>query len=385
MKKMKMLKFHEFLEVLKVKRFMNFLFPDPDVAARASEIAEALLDARSLRLSSIARTLQHRSGDSLSEHGAYKRIQRFLKQFDPREVLWELFPEDAPFVIADITDVPRPQAKKTEYVGKLKDRTRGFWVLVLAAPVQGRAIPFGMVTFSSKTLRDEGTSRNRMHHQAIFSLQDLVGDRPIVMDREFSYTELLRHLKEGGLHFVVRLRLGSHGPGFVDREGRKITLPPLARGERVVIRGVRYRGEVEVNVIGVWEKGYREPLWVMTTLDPEEGLRLYRERMKIEAAFRDLKSLLGLGKIMSKKREMMEKLVSFLLLVYGMILLIGAEARKELLHRARRWLRFSGPFILLHQFNALSQQDWESIVERVHHAFLQSLYPQPHQCVRTHG
>ena len=118
MKKMKMLKFHEFLEVLRVKRFMDFLFPDPDVAARASEIAEALLCARSLRLSSIARTLQHRSGDSLSEHGAYKRIQRFLKQFDPREVLWKLFPEDAPFVIVDITDVPRPQAKKTEYVGK---------------------------------------------------------------------------------------------------------------------------------------------------------------------------------------------------------------------------------------------------------------------------
>ncbi len=85
---------------------------------RLNDMLLSSLDTRSLRLSSIARTLQHRSGDSLSEHGAYKRIQRFLKQFDPREVLWKLFPEKAPFVIADITDVPRPQAKKTAYVGK---------------------------------------------------------------------------------------------------------------------------------------------------------------------------------------------------------------------------------------------------------------------------
>ena len=42
-------------------------------------------------------------------------------------------------------------------------------------------------------------------------------------------------------------------------------------------------------------------------------MRLYRRRMEIEESFRDMKSLLGLGDMMSKKQTMMEKLVGFLL------------------------------------------------------------------------
>ena len=56
--------------------------------------------------------------------------------------------------------MPRPQTRKTSYVGKpsqrlgkLKDgKTRGFWLLLLAAPCRGRAIPCGFVTYSSRTI-----------------------------------------------------------------------------------------------------------------------------------------------------------------------------------------------------------------------------------------
>jgi len=40
---------------------------------------------------------------------------------DPQDVLLRLFREEAPFVIGDPTGMPRPQAKKTEYVGRLSD------------------------------------------------------------------------------------------------------------------------------------------------------------------------------------------------------------------------------------------------------------------------
>ena len=53
-------------------------------------------------------------------------------QTDPRAVLLRLFQSDAPFVIGDPTDMPRTQAYKTEYVGKLKDDRHGFWLLLLA-------------------------------------------------------------------------------------------------------------------------------------------------------------------------------------------------------------------------------------------------------------
>ena len=57
---------------------------------------------------------------------AYKRIQRFLKKADPRAALWRLFQEAAEFVIGDPTEIERPNACKTEYVGKLKyGKTRG--------------------------------------------------------------------------------------------------------------------------------------------------------------------------------------------------------------------------------------------------------------------
>jgi len=88
----------------------------------------------------------------------------------------------------------------------------------------------------------------------------------------------------------------------------------------VGFRGLRYRGEVEVNVMGGWPKGHGAPLGIMTTLDPEEGFALYRKRMKREEAFRDLKHLLGLKKVMSKKTGKDGETGGLLLLVYGMLL-----------------------------------------------------------------
>jgi len=68
----------------------------------------------------------------------YKTIQRFINKNDPKESLHRFYDEDSPFVLGDPTDIERPQAKKTEYVGKLKDKTPGFQVLSLATPYRCR-------------------------------------------------------------------------------------------------------------------------------------------------------------------------------------------------------------------------------------------------------
>lgn len=103
---------------------MAELFDEADVAGQVGEIGEAILAVRSLRLTDIAVEME---GESAA---GYKRIQRFLQRADPRLTLWRLFQEDAEFVIRDPTEIERPQAWKTEFVGKLKDRkTRGFWAL----------------------------------------------------------------------------------------------------------------------------------------------------------------------------------------------------------------------------------------------------------------
>ena len=51
---------------------------------------------------------------------AYKRLQSFLQSIDPRAILWCLLPDEAPFVLGDGTEIPRPQAYKTSYVGILR-------------------------------------------------------------------------------------------------------------------------------------------------------------------------------------------------------------------------------------------------------------------------
>ena len=68
----------------------------------------------------------------------------------------------------------------------------------------------------------------------------------------------------------------------------------------------------------------------MTNLEPEEGLEIYRARMKIEESFKDLKDLLNLEKLMSKHQEQMEKMVALVLLAYAIGLLLGEAVRDRM-------------------------------------------------------
>jgi len=53
--------------------------------------------------------------------------------------------------------------------------------------------------------------------------------------------------------------------------------------------------------------------------------------MKIEEAFRDLKSLLFRGKVINKRQEYMEKIIAMVLIAYSIGLLVG-EAIRDRLH-----------------------------------------------------
>jgi len=371
---------------IKLFQFMQGLFDEENSAHKAAEIGQALLAARSLRLTDIAAQMRGSSA------AGYKRIQRFLHRVDPREALWRLFQEDAEFVIGDPTEIERPQARQTAYVGTLKDgKTKGFWALLLATPFRGRAIPCGVITYSSKTIAQEADSRNLNHFRAFEGLKDLLGERPLVLDREFSYLELLERLVEEGVNFVIRLNLGSQAPKFYDGEGREVALT-LSPGETVVHNRVWYKGRVCVNLIGSWGQGFSEPQWVMTNLEAERGLRIYRARMKVDETNRDLKSLLGLTKLMNQQQPIMEKMLALLLLVYAIGLLVGEGLRDHLYgeligeqevvsageripgsaHRkpGKKWKRYSGLFVLLKQKWTVSAREWRAILQAALAAFL---------------
>jgi hypothetical protein len=373
------------------QEFMAELFDDQSTVERAGEIGDAILAARSIRLTDVSVEMEGKSA------AGYKRIQRFLKTVDPRTALWRLFQEEAEFVIGDPTEIERPQAWKTAYVGTLKDgKTKGFWVLVLATPYRGRAIPCGLITYSSKTIAQNMDSRNLNHFRAFEALKDMLGKRPLVLDREFSYLELMLNLVEEQVNWVIRLSLRAHPPKFYDQDGKEVALT-ISPGETVIHNRLWYMGKVCVNVIGTWKKGLSEPLWVMTNLTAKEGLRIYFARMKIEQTFRDLKSLLGMTKLMNKQQVYMEKMLALLLLTFTIGLLVGESLRDLLygeqiaddeqvpdkdripgaptLKKGKKWKRYSGLFVLLKQKYPISADQQAAILKSSFAVFLALVLP----------
>jgi len=95
--------------------------------------------------------------------------------------------------------------------------------------------------------------------------------------------------------------------------------------------------------------------------------------MKLDESFRDLKNLLGLEKLMNKKREPWEKMLALVLLAYGVGLLVG-EALRAAWSGGKKHKRSSGLFILLKHrvrlgwdtFVVLLQQVWEPLRRIVH-------------------
>lgn len=378
---------HQVLTFKRMEQFTDYLFDPKDQAHKAALILKAILEARSPRLSDISQAMPG------NPEANYKAIQRFLEAAEPREALLRLYREDAPFILADLTEIPRPQAKKTEYVGRLKDgATRGFQILTLAVPYRGRAIPFHFITYSSRTIADEATSRNLEHRRALEETKELIEEVPVVLDREFSYEGLFQEFVEEGMKFVIRLNTGNH-PTFKDEDGHRVTLL-LTPGERVFHRGLYYKGKVKVNVAGEWKEGFKEPLWVITNLEPEEALRIYKARMKIDESFKDLKSLLSLEKVMNKGRENMEKVVALVLLAYAIGLLVGEAVRDRMYRgkgsggsnpyshfhseskgkRGKKWWLYSGLFVLLKQKIKLGREVLRCIVVEVLEFFRRLVY-----------
>ena len=351
---------------------MHYLIDDEKSAEKGGEIVKAILEAKSPRLSNIAEQMEGRSESN------YKAIHRFIGQIDVKEALMRLYQEEADFVIGDPTEMPRHKAPKTEYVGTLSDgQTPGYWLLVLSTPFRGRAIPFHFITYSSKTIGEQVTSRNQEHTRCFAAVKELLGNKPLVLDREFSYRALMERLFIEQIPFVIRLNLGDQHkqPRLIDADGNPIKLF-VRPGKTVIHRQVFYLGIVPVNLIGYWRKGLANPLWVISSLEPRAALKIFQKRMKIEMTFRHCKDLLHLPKVMNKRHDYLEKMIALTLIAFIIALLFGEAQRDvtygkldpqhvqdhlldevpEQISQHRKWRLYSGPFVFLIQKPKLTDE-----------------------------
>lgn len=255
---------------------------------KAARILFSILESGSPRKSDWSQVFSESS-----EGANYRTIDRVLPRLEAKKALMRLYDPDSPFVLVDPTEMKREQAKRTDYVGRLSDgKTLGFWMMVFSQPYRGRAIPFHFGLYSESTLNEEPSSRNLQWAEMLSEVEELVGETPLVFDREFSAQRWLDTLSQAGCSWVIRLNKAS-GVKFTDEQGEKRPLV-VEKGERREIEGVYYRGQTKVNVAGLWRKGCKEPLWVMGNLAPQRLIEVYEQRMKIEQTFKDAKSLLDI-------------------------------------------------------------------------------------------
>ncbi len=239
---------------------------------------------------------------------------------------------------------------------------------------------------------DQPSSRNLEHFKAIQEIHQLVGQRPIVFDREFSYRELLRSLVEAEVPFVIRLNQGANAPRFyydaAQKHPLRLLIAPISKPQ--IYRQVYYLGEECLNVIGIWHFGFKDPIWIMTNRDPADGLAIYEKRMKIEIWFRDMKSLLHIDQVMNKSQVYLNKMLALVLLAYAVSVVVGEGIRDvqyariapadydwltipEVAKRSR-WYLFSGPFLLLKKRYRLSRLELRQVVAAALHLFRQLIY-----------
>jgi hypothetical protein len=367
--------------------FMRYLLDDVKLADQGSKIVRALLEAQSPRMSNIAEKMRGKSAS------CYKMIQRFLAKVDLKQVLLRFYQEEADYVIGDPTEMERFRAPKTSYVGTLSDgMTAGYWLLMLSMSYRGRAIPFSFVVFSSRTIGEQVTSRNQEHFRCFEEVKRLLGDRPLVLDREFSYRELMEALTFEQIQFVIRLNVGK-GIRIIDDDGRPIKLY-IQPGETVIRPNVYYLGKVKVNLIGYLQEGLSKPLWVITSLRPDEGLEIYQKRMKIEQTFRDCKDLLHLPKLMNKLQHHLEQMIALTLIAYNIGMWFGEALRDVTYGHLRpnqlqkslagklavnttkhpKWSIYSGLFVLLKQKLRIPKHELNLVAQEATTAFVKLVY-----------
>lgn len=204
------------------------------------------------------------------------------------------------------------------------------------------------------------------------------------------------------IQFMIRLKLGDQRKQsrLIDADGEPVKLF-IRLGETVIHPHVYYLGTFRVNLIVYWRKSLSKPLWIMTILEPQRGLEIYLQRMKIEETFRDCKDLLHLTKLMNNKQHLLGQMIALSLLAYVVGLWLGEAIRDvvygkldiaqlpEVLFNPTpvdiqahpKWLLYSGLFILLKQKLRLPRKQVKAISITTANAFVSLIYGNVRTCV----
>lgn len=321
-----------------------------NVCDSLSKIAFGLKKARQLRISSIANALQ---GNPESNQKSITRTLDKLSRDQLLDSLLAFADSKDKLALLDFTDMPRENAKKTEYVGYLKDgETRGYGVLALGMPFKGRTKVIFADVMSSATIAQDCISKWKFIQDSLHQVIPFLQSKVIVADREFSNEEMINFFVKSKIDYAIRLKLsaGRYKVRITNRRGKDVDLY-VQKGRKKCWKNVYYKGNVKVNIAVEWSINSSEPMYIITNCEPKKGLKYYKIRMKIEESFKDVKDKLGFTKLMNKKRSNLLKLLLIGFLTYNILLLVGEQVRTTVLTKEKA-RKYSGLHIL---FNMVGQ------------------------------
>jgi hypothetical protein len=204
---------------------------------------------------------------------------------------------------------------------------RGCLALLLCVVYKGRALPLAWTVVRGA----KGHFPETAHTALLAQLQPhLPPDATVIFlgDGEFDGTTLQQTLHDYGWHYTCRTAVNTIiwcGDTPVRFSAMGVQEDEIVAVPGVHVTGARYG---PVMVLGVWEQGHAEPIYLVTNLrEVETAVRYYQKRFRIETFFSDQKSRgFQLQKSHLASPERLARLLLAAALAYLWIIYLGVQA-----------------------------------------------------------
>jgi hypothetical protein len=322
-------------------------------AANLSWLLVGLVSKRTLCLTTLAKAFPRAAARRVAapRHELlhrFKRLSRFLsnEQIDPVALQLAFIPVvlarlGNPRVLGLVVDWT---SWDTKLLGLAGGGTRPYQVLTIGIPRRGRVLPLLSVVYERDKLPARG-SQNRWEEDALTRVLRALPlqVRPVVIgDRGFGRAEFIAYCQKRGVDYVLRVRRKAQitpatGPAWqLGTEG-------LRPGERRWVPQVRYGTfnnrprELWINLACTRDTAAPEPWYLATSLGSgREAVAWYRQRMWLEATFKDFHSGFGLDAARISRAPRLGRLVAALTLAVAWLHLLALPEARLL---PRGWAR----------------------------------------------
>jgi hypothetical protein len=273
--------------------------------------------ARTLRINEVASRLPIAVKNEKSKQ---KRFLRFLETpfaIDATQQAWLRFV---------LRRRPWKPTKSDKYPLILIDETDlhgGLKAIVAAVGFPKRAIPIFWWVYSNAEIQDMTyKSHNQLIQDFCVRIHELASEvyphrqqKPVlVFDRGFARAKyVIEFLKEKDIPFVMRVCRNVS----VLAEGNWQTLDDLSVGSHPNIL-YQQTHEIHCHLFVVRDAAFQDPMYLISNLHTGKQIhQCYKRRMRIEHAFRDIKSTFGFGKLVLKKIEKHRIELLFLIAIFA--------------------------------------------------------------------